>query len=276
MNINKRQKLLVYLLLSLLAVIFVFVEVSLFNREHSLDGLFLNLATEIAGVVIIFLILRFFLRDTDEETANLLLALKKERREEILFWDSREKDKNLFPVTSLLQNAKEVYIVGYNLRTLLDDLRYRLPDLINKKNLKVKILTLKPDLEDHAFSLMVKNQENKDTLLLVAKSSERYMAQIRNQINKAKSKNFETRYLTWIPSCAMIIIIDKQGTGKAKITFNYPCPHTPTKFVKQRLTTILDRSYHKEEFRYFKEHFELLWNPVQNQTTSTDESISNS
>jgi len=260
----KRHILLVYLFLTSISIILVFVELNVFTKEHPLDGLFLNLSTEIAGVVIIFFILSYFLRDKEEELTAQITNLRQEIRSNVIFWDSREKDRELFKVKSYLSEAQSLLMVGSNMVNLIDHLREELPNAV-VNGLNAKILILNPDHNNEAFKLIISTQENSEPLTKTTERSHRYISEIREKIGRSNRKvkgTLEVKTLTWVPSCSMTIILGKDNWGKAKITFNTPSQHAPNKDDRRRLTLILDKKLHEDEFDYFTRHFNLLWNPM--------------
>jgi len=140
---DHRQILLVYLFLGTIAVIFTFIEYVTSGKDTPLKGLFLNLATEIAGVVIIFSIVQYFLRDKNQDVEIQIAALRKEISDKFnpLFWEKSEKDN--FNLKHYIDDSKEFYLYSYFGANLLGSLREGLPEAIFR-GLKVKLLIIDP------------------------------------------------------------------------------------------------------------------------------------
>lgn len=274
---NKKIKIAVYSLLAIFAVFLGYIE---YKNQDSLQGFLLNLATELIGAVFIFVLIEFFFIDKDEEIYDRVISLEKAVQNKSFTWDG-EID---FDLDTYLQGAKELFIVGYNLQGLLKHLESVLPEAI-MKGLKAKILTLDLDHKstNPAYQLTFNTQRAEvdkgsvleesiaevekgtppNSMVYAASKALVSILSVEEALASAKKVRgtYEHRTLSWVPSCSMIIIVNKRGLGKAKIVYNPPSEYRigSEPLIWKKLGLKLDEEIDAEKFKYFKCHFDLLW-----------------
>ena len=117
-----------------------------------------------------------------------------------------------------------------------------------------------------AFKLTRDAQENPEPFTQGTQRGRKYVQEIQETIiqnYKNPKGSFEAKSLSWVPSCSMIMFTKRNKSGIAKIILNRPSIHVPKvkEEYRDRLNMLLQESKSKKMFDYFREHFELLWNP---------------
>lgn len=191
-----------------------------------------------------------------------------------IFWESANKPEEVFDIKAHLFSAESLYLLGYSLPKILNSLRNDLPKAVNN-GLEVKVMMF---LEDNtAFSLLQSAQENPEPFTQATRDGRRYIQEIQETIAKNHSDpkgSFEAKTLSLIPVCSMIIFTKRNSSGTAKIVFYRPSLHVPKvkEEYRDQLCMVIDENDSGKMFDYYKEHFELLWNPGFHQESSIGES----
>lgn len=187
----------------------------------------------------------------------------KQSRLDALFWETEAKPEDLFDIKANLFSAESMYLLGYSLPNILESLRVDLPKAVNN-GLNVRILMYLDN--NAAFKLTRDAQENPEPFTQGTQRGRRYVQEIQETIGKNYKNpkgSFEAKSLSWVPSCSMIMFTKRNKSGIAKIILNRPSIHVPREKeeYRDRLNMLLQENNSKKMFDYFREHFELLWNP---------------
>jgi len=261
-------KLAVNLFLGALAVISALVGVNYFSTASPLQSLLVNLSTELAGVVIIFLIVdTLFLLDRDQDLLQEISQLKDEIKTGGNPFRSRESAREEFDLRKRLLEAETLDLLGYGLANLLGTFREELAEAITKGT-HIRIMILNPS--GTAGDLMREHIVDPDGVADAHKRSARYISDIRT-ILKSKRRlkgSLDIKLISWIPSCYLTVIDGAKTTGVALIGINSFMirPSSP-----RRLNFILRKEQHTEEFYYFTTQYNLLWQDPANKNIDADE-----
>jgi len=253
---KSRYVLAVYLLLATVAVILALVAVNYYHESQPLQALLINLSTELAGVVLIFLVVnRLFMLDRDRELTEQMARLRDDIRMMFSPFASRDDVNEEFGLGDLLLRAKTVDLVGYNLANLLGGFREQLAQAIQRET-DVRVLLV--NASSSAGELICDAKDDQERFLIAAKRGRRYLSEIWD-LSREKDDvrgTLTVKLTSWVPSCHMIMVDGKQQAGIAKVGIN------PLSFrvgLPKRLSLILRKERHPQEFDYFESQFGLLW-----------------
>lgn len=279
MKENKYKTLLtlaVYLLLIAIAVILFLLGIHAFKDSNSTQTLFLNLSTEILGVVIITLIVKkLFLLSKESEINEKLESIKKgiEFKFNPIFW-SKAYDDKFDIILNDLNNIESVYVLGLNFGGLLKKYRAKFSDAI-RQGTKIKILLT--DIDSPAGNLVRTvstskkegwiDNSRKDVILAIDDIKKSL------QGKKAAKGSLEFRVFPWLFSCSMIIINSLKKESTAKITINPLSINLPDGDIQDHISFVINQKEHPREFKYFKDNFELLWEDPSIKEPKKDESV---
>jgi hypothetical protein len=222
------------------------------------------------GIIALFLVVERYsrLRKISESIEEL-----KQSSLDSIFWETERKPEDLLDFKANLFSADSLYLLGYSLPNILDSLRVDLPKAVNN-GLNVRILMYLDN--NTAFKLTRDAQEYPEPFTQGTQRGRKYVQEIQETIVKNYKNpkgSFEAKSLSWVPSCSMIMFIKRNKSGIAKIILNRPSIHVPKEKqeYRDRLNMLLQESKSKKMFDYFREHFELLWNPGFRRSSSNKE-----
>jgi hypothetical protein len=191
-----------------------------------------------------------------------------------IFWESDSKPENVYDIKAHLFSSESLYLLGYSLPNILDSLRVDLPKAVNN-GLKVRVLMYLDD--NTAFGLLRAAQENPEPFTQATNRGRRYIQEIRESIAKNYKNpkgSFEAKALSLIPACSMVVFTKRNKAGTAKIVFYRPSLHVPKEkeVYRDQLCMVIQENNSGKMFDYYKEHFELLWDPGFHRNSSVDDS----
>lgn len=264
---KKRLTLSVYLFLTALAFIFALIGLHYFHSSQPTQSLFINLSSEIAGVVIIFLIVKhLFLLSAESDINSELKFIKDGINEKFnpLFWSQSFDDK--FDLSYYLHNVNSIYILGLNFKAYLKKYRKEFAKFIRDgKNIKI-LLT---DIDSPAGDL-VRNvsYSNEDWLSEGRRDVINSINEIKGEILKSgKAKgSIELKVIPWLFSCSMIMLNYRKKGIIAKITINPLSINLPFGDIQEHISFILTQEQYSKEFNYYKKNFDLLWDDDKSKT----------
>ncbi|MBN1348690.1 hypothetical protein JXJ21_04710 [candidate division KSB1 bacterium] len=257
---SQRLALAVYLFLAALAIVFALLGIFVFKADSPACNLILNIATEIAGVVLIFFIVnKLFLLDKERDLVKQLESIKRgiHSRFSPIAWENRKY--GLFDFERHLFVAQSVYLMGYNLASLIKEYRLQIREAL-LKGVRIQILIV--DLESNAANLITEASSSKTWVKSDGEKSLKYIGYIKEALLQAGGKGelLEVRLMSWIPNCSMIIVNKSDDTGIAKIALHHPSINLPLEpRYREELTLLLNTEEQSREFNYFKKNFEILW-----------------
>ncbi len=224
------------------------------------------------GIIALFLVVERYSRL--KKIAESIEELRQLRLNSI-FWEMESKPENLLDIGAHLFSSESLYLLGYSLPNILDLLRVDFPKAVNN-GLKVRVLMFLDD--SLAFRLLRSAQENPEPFTQATNRGRRYIQEIQETIAKNYKRpkgSFEVKALSLIPSCSMVLFTKRNKSGIAKVVLYRPSMHVPKQREEYRdqLCMLIQESNSGKMFDYYKEHFDLLWNPGFHQDFSDDESI---
>ena len=169
-----------------------------------------------------------------------------------------EHSKEIFQFSEKLKMAKSIWINGYSCAQLFKEFKSEIERaLINGTNFK--IIITKPN------SIATKMMEARDI------HAERVVVDINYVVSEikaikdvisimAKSKtvgSIDVKFIDWLPSCSMIFYNPDEEDGELKIKV-YPPFYSTNHF--NPIEIIIDNKNHQDQFNYFREQYNRLWN----------------
>lgn len=277
MNGKGRQRyvLAVYLLLAALSVIFALLGTRL-QETNPLRGLFLNLSTEVAGVVLIFFVVnQLFLLDRDRDLLKEIETIRNSIKSRFSPLLNEPQSYEQFRLEDLIEGAHSIDLLGLTLVNLFSMFRDSLVEAI-REGAHVRVVLV--DLASPAGELMHDAMYGTDVYIQDAKRSLAYIAQIEDSIKEidATKGSLAVKVTSWLPSCSIIIVDGDNETGIMKVGINSPSRRVPVRHgYHDRLFLILKREEYPAEFEYFRTRFDLLfddsntvpWNSTQDART---------
>jgi len=258
-SIEKRKlALAVYLALGLLGALLAVIPLNYIDKSNPIRDVLLNLASEVAGVVLIFFIVnRLFLIDREDELSKKIDLLQNsvETKFSPLVWKSKATEH--FDVDSLIYSAESISLLGYNLAQLLGDRRAQLGEAVSR-GLNLRIMIIDPDSEAAKFFF---RSLDSDILSRDAQRSLQYFSDIKNvayQSQKPKG-SFNVKLISWIPSCGMNIVQLSKDDGIARISLHSPSIRMPVGKIRENLELLFKKQDHNREFEYFLTQYNILW-----------------
>lgn len=254
MKKHQRYILAVYLLLATISALMALVALNYLGDSKEWQGIILNLSTEIAGAVLIFLIVNkmFFIGD-NSDISNKIDNLKNEINNK--FNPLKSYDKAISSGVIFKNNTKDTSkfrMLGYTLPPAIRHNRGHIVNMI-KNGVDIQIIIL--DIHSDAVKLINSQFGNKkieqDYNLSIL-----YIKKIQEEYSNCKG-SLNIKKIQWIPSCSMYIV-EKSNDIKsfAKISIY---PPSATDFEKKRRIIEIVKSVHTEDFIYFSEQFDTLW-----------------
>ena len=177
------------------------------------------------------------------------------RKEASRFLDRTDAGR-IFDLQRVLENAKQIDILGYSCALLLEQYPDNIVDAVVRGS-HVRILVVKP--HSPAAELMVSHTFTRpleqDVLL-----TQKRVDYIKEKIQKASNENkgnFEVRYTTWIPSCGLTIANRDSGNGILRVQI-YPICHATwhSSLIPHQIVSEKDDSIW---FDYFVQQYNRLW-----------------
>jgi hypothetical protein len=212
------------------------------------------------GVIALFLVV-----ERSNRFKKILESIEELRQSRLnsIFWEKDSRPEDLIDIKAHLSSAESLYLLGYSLPNILDTLRVDLPKAVNN-GLKVKVMMFLDDTA--AFRLLRSAQENPQPFNEATNRGRRYIQEIQETIAKNYKHpkgSFEAKPLSLIPSCSIVLLIKRNKSGVAKVVFYRPSLHVPKKREEYRdqLCMVIQENNSGKMFDYYKEHFDLLWNP---------------
>jgi len=105
---------------------------------------------------------------------------------------------------------------------------------------------------------------------VITSQSERtlqYISEIKNNVQSISHRTsmeskgtFDTKLISWIPSCSIAILLRENFKGIVKIIIQSPSFELPPSDIRNRLSMVFEQQIHEKEFNYFKTQFEHAWN----------------
>ena len=212
------------------------------------------------GIIAVFLVVERYGRF--RKIIESIEELKQSSFKSIV-WERDTKPEEMLDIKAHLFSSESLYILGYSLPNVLDLLRVDLPKAINN-GLKVRVLMFLEDTT--AFGLLRDAQENPEPFTQATNTGRRYIEEIQESLAKNYKKpkgSFEAKALSLIPACSIIVFTKQNKAGIAKIVFCRPSLHVPKakEVYRNQLCMVIQENNSGKMFDYYKEHFELLWDP---------------
>ena len=266
---KRRLALAVYLFLGLLCILLVVIPLAYIDKSNPIKDVLLNLASEIAGVVLIFFIVnRLFLIDREDELSKKIDLLQNsvETKFSPLVWKSKANEH--FDFDTLIYSAETISLLGYNLAQLLGDRRAQLAEAVSR-GLNLRIMIIDPDGEAAKFFF---SSLDSDMLSRDAQRSLRYFNDIKKvEYQSGKPKGlFNVKLISWVPSCGMNIVQFNKDDGIARISLHSPSIRMPVGKIRENLELIFKKQEHNREFEYFLTLYNILWEDKYSKFWSSD------
>ena len=172
-----------------------------------------------------------------------------------LFTSDTDTFANL-KLDSQIAGAKSIELLGYNLKSLLQELREPLAKAIIR-GASVRIILV--DIESNATHEMFKQHSNRPHLLLPEWATGfEHIVDIQKMLQGAPKLNgkFEVKVTDWIPSCNLIIFNSDDDNGLIKVGIHTVTVRQP---LTGRLSLILSKKDNSNAFEYFTKGFNMLW-----------------
>lgn len=254
-----RYKWAVYSILGLLALSLAIIGIALLETNTTFQSLVLNLSTELAGAVFIFIIVEQLFLLTNDKDLEQLSAQIQQLKNDIYFnfnpLTNRENAQARFDFRDLVMDATSIDLSGYTCKTIFADSsnRSQLRQAI-KKGTKVRVIVV--DHKSLAGDLMRNHASHPDLVDIDPRLSLDRAIELKQEIDASKTKgSIEIRLTSWIPSCAITLIRTK-GTGYAKIDLHQPSYKTS---LQGRRSLILSSIAHAEDFKFYGDQFDFIW-----------------
>lgn len=250
-----RYELAVYLLLAALAIITALIGLNYSNPPFA--GLFLNLSSELAGVVLIFFIVRrLFLLDGESDLLEGISDLRTEILSGGSPFRSSLSSRRDFNFSERIRTAKTLDLLGYSLANLLGNFRAEIAEAISRGTC-VRIMLLDP--ASVGGTSMIEKIADPSRVWEPHERSLRYTTEIRKLVSEKGAARgwLKTRLIPWVPSCYLNIFDGNTDDGFALVGIH---SLTIRSGVPKRLHLLISKAHHHREFNYFASQFDLLWN----------------
>lgn len=224
-------------------------------NEGTIQNLLLNLATELFGAVLLFVILNwFFMLDSEqsliERIGRMLTILEGEYS---VLLDSN-KSSEIFAFEKRLNSAKQIDLLGYSLYKILS--LYAKSYFIEAINNRTKIRIILVDPKSKAAQI-----------LSAQKTGTRYRKQrelsftiltfLQKKIISNAKGSLDVRLINFIPSCDMIIL-DRDNDEQGMINVIIKAPYgSPPRLDRRRF--IFRKREDSDDFEAWLEQFESCW-----------------
>jgi hypothetical protein len=159
-------------------------------------------------------------------------------------------------VENQIANAKTIELVGYNLKSFLQEYREQLAKAVVKGATVRIILT---NLMDHSTQEILAQHSNHPQRMLPAwvaalESIQEMQAMVAGA--PKNNGNLIVKFTTWFPSCNLIIFNSGSDTAMAKVGI-----HTVTfrQTLAGRVSLILSKKDNAKAIDYFIKGFDILW-----------------
>lgn len=168
-----------------------------------------------------------------------------------------EHSKELFQLSEKIKTAKSVWINGYSCAQLFKEFKSEIERaLINGTNFKI-IIT-----EPHsvAAKMMEERDVHPERVVVDINYVVSEINAIKGAISKTKNKkagSIDVKFIDWLPSCSMIFYNPDEKDGEVKIKV-YPPFYSTNHF--NPIEMIIDRKNYQDQFDYFHEQYNRLWN----------------
>ena len=222
---KKRYALAVYLLLGSIATILALTALN-YVQSETLKNLLLNLSTELGGAALIFFIVnRLFLLE-ENDIANQISQLRREIDKKFSPLISGNQSRELFPVEDKLKNAIQVDLLGYNLLSLLRNIRQLLiNEIIDGASVRILIV----DLHSQAGRVMQQNSNKPHMIESDFILALDFICDMKQEIEAMNGNgSIGVKLVSWIPSCSLFIIKYSENEGIMKVTVHPPSFRLPT------------------------------------------------
>ena len=256
---NLRYELAVYLLLAALAIITALIGIN--YSKAPFDSLFLNLSTELAGVVLIFFIVRrLFLLDGENDLLEEISNLRTEVISGGSPFRSSKSSRRDFNFSERIRAAETLDLLGYSLANLLGTFREDIAEAISRGT-RVRIMLLDP--ASVGGNSMIEKIADKSRVWEPHERSLRYITEILRLVGEKGTVRgcVKTKLIPWVPSCYLNIFDGSTDDGIALVGIN---SLTIRSGVPKRLHMLVSKVHHHREFNYFTSQYELLWNEYSN------------
>lgn len=247
-EILKRTSIFLIILGALLLVIGASGNISVSSFNFLLPDLVSRLIVGIFGSVLLifgsFIAWRETYQKTSGETGKFSLVA------------SGDTTKQSFRLQEYLDKAKTIDLLGYSLKSLLQDLREPLAQAIIQGAI-VRIVVV--DITSSSASLFREHSRRPNLLFPEWITGLQHIADIQNILSNAPkvSGRLEVKVTSWIPSNNLVLINanDESGILKAgihSVTFRQP--------LSDRLSLTIKRKDYPHAFDFYVKGFDMLWN----------------
>ena len=272
-NGNKKYVVAVNIIQMLLAVVFILM--ALLPKFKDWDEIFFGISTGLIGNVIIFLIMRYFMANSDMEVINKIDQVLKQQatsddamyrkvenmissKMTELSYSTKEKDALAqFFIRVNLEKTEEIYMIGYSLAHVFEQYRKDFIKYI-EKCIKIKVILISP--ESTAGKLMAERVGKMQRVGEPHRRTLRYIEEINVESNNDACK-IEVAKVSWVPSCTIILTKNKNEDYFVLLKgINGFSLNNQIRGVDRRLYSVCTSSFKDERVTFFKNNFEYLWN----------------
>ncbi|MBI5932401.1 MAG: hypothetical protein HY867_01735 [Chloroflexi bacterium] len=172
-----------------------------------------------------------------------------------LFTSDTDTFANL-KIDAQIATAKSIELLGYNLKSLLQELREPLAKAV-VRGASVRIILV--DIESNVTQEMFKQHSNRPHLMLPEwVTALEHIGDIQKMLQVATKLNgkLEVKVTDWIPSCNLIIFNSDEDNGLIKVGIHTVTIRQP---LTGRLSLILSKKENQNAFEYFAKGFNMLW-----------------
>ena len=237
---------------------------------------FVNLASELIGAFLIFLIvdLVFGLESSEKELDKLdqiearITQAESRLAERLMNQDSCVIERDTLPqFIELMKNASEIYAIGAGMNNLLENNINTILDRV-RSGAECRFLLLNRDSDD-----AVRRRDMARDLDSAIARSEGHLNYIRENLRENPgSGKFDWRHTKRVPDYSVTMIDPSQDHGVIRIVF-YSMTTSDNDHLgsKQRPCFMLRKAAHPGLFKYFDAQFNELWGSQQPAQTSSSE-----
>jgi hypothetical protein len=172
-----------------------------------------------------------------------------------LFTSDKDTFSN-FKVEKGIETAQSIELLGYNLKSLLQEIRVPLANAIIR-GASVRIILV--DITSKSVQDTFQNHSNRPHLVIPEwVTGLEHIKDIRELLASAPKINgkFEVKVTTWIPSSNLIIFNADNENGTMKVGIHTVIFRQP---LSGRLSLVLHKKDNPTAFEYFTKGFETLW-----------------
>lgn len=172
-----------------------------------------------------------------------------------LFTSDKDTFSN-FKVEKGIETAKSIDLLGYNLKSLLQEIRVPLVNAIIR-GASVRIILV--DVTSKTVQDTFQNHTNRPHLMIPEwVTALEHIKDIQEMLASAPKYNgkFEVKVTTWIPSSNLIIFNADDENGTMKVGIHTVIFRQP---LSGRLSLILRKKDNTTAFEYFTKGFDTLW-----------------